>query len=1020
MGKQILILSMQGSGGSLVVELLKSLRFENAAMNLPSGNFRFPASSEVSSVNKSVMEAIGCDSIRLADFDLSNVASGVREEFYAKAKGLCQDTLGNAESTIWVAEEPLFCLLMPLWKKVVQDGLCIIVWRNPLEVVRLLAEQHQIFHTQGLALWEYYNLAALRGASGLPCMVLSYEELLANPRQKMLEIVPFLKAHGIEGFDDSMTGQVAEQALHSPKTTVPEELLGMMNGQQQFLLQGLRDGSALNWASVPEVSTGCRQGLKELTQFLSLRKAFVMLEETIDHSFSLLDSLQYRFSSVIFKTYRKLIGQKEETLSLTSERKLYALLPRFVKLKHLLRSEQGDGTTAKPSAVSFESSQLAGQYAEELLTEVVICVHNALEDVRAALASIERSRSDFSRLIIVNDGSDEPTTLFLQIFSQDRKWCTLLENRVACGYTSAANQGLQAAKSPFVVLVNSDVVVPAGWLQLLKRCMCSSGQLGIVGPLSNAATWQSIPERSGSSGKWAINEIPSGWVVEDVQALVARVSERRYPRVQLLNGFCLGIKRAVFEKIGYFDEQAFPQGYGEENDFCIRAGQAGFELAVVDDLFVYHAKSKSFGSDCREDLSKTGNNVLKKRYGRTFGTRYTLEIKGNAALERMRRRIATAYLWDVSFTRPMAEMPIKVLFLLPCEPGSGGVHSVMQEARGLNSMNISARVAIPARYRAQHEAFYGKKLLDTVCFYSATEELIQEAHNYDVVVATLFTSVNLLKRIWKVDNTFLPAYYIQDYEPWFISTDFVTKWLALRSYTQVPNLCCFAKTDWICNTVQQKHKVKVHRVMPSVDHSVYFPEPQLRELLHVTTIRIAAMVRPTTPRRRACETMEVFRAIKKEYGDRVEIQVFGARDTDPEFLALNRDFEFVNHGFLTREGVAQLLRGSDIFLDISEWQAFGRTGIEAMACGCVPVLPKKGGVHEYAVDRRNAMVVDSDDEQEVIAAIRFLLESPNFLQTLKINGLRDVQRYSIGLSSRTLALLFMEQVSMARRRKESA
>jgi len=1005
---------MHESGGSLVAELLKSLWPENTAKSQQSCTGSFPEGSEVTMLNTSVLETIGCDQGRLADFDVSHIASGVREDFFAKARGLCRRPAGKADSSPWIAEDPLLCLLMPLWKEVLPDGLCIIVWRNPLDFARLVADKEQIFFTQAIALWEYYNLAVLRGTVGMPRMVLSYEGLRANPRQTMQDMLCFLEEHGIEGFDSSKTDPAAEHVRHLPGTTVSKQGQGIMNEQQQFLLQGLKDGSSLNWDGVPEASSACQQGLKELTQFVSHRQTFALLEKTLDHSFSLLDSLQYKFSSVIFKTYRKLIGKKDETLSLTAERKLYALLPRFIELKQLLRNEQSEGNTANPAPVSPESPQTIGQKGEELPTDVVMCVHNALGDVQAALASIELSASDFSRLIIVNDGSDEPTTRFLQSFSSERQWCTLLENRAACGYTAAANQGLQASTRPFVVLVNSDVVVPARWLQLLKRCVGSSGNLGIVGPLSNAATWQSIPERFDSSGTWAINEIPSGWTPDDVQALVDSVSERRYPRVQLLNGFCLGIKREVFEKIGYYDEEAFPRGYGEENDFCIRAGQAGFELAVVDDLFVYHGKSKSFGSSSRADLSKAGNAVLKKRYGRTFGTRYTRELKGNAALERMRHRIATACRWNVSFAGPMAQSPIQVLFLLPCEPGSGGVHSVMQEARGLNAMNISTQVAVPVRYRDQYEAFYGKIQLDSVYFYSVTPELIQLAKKYDVVVATLFTSVNLLKKMWKADTAFLPAYYIQDYEPWFSSIDFVTKWLALRSYTQVPDMCCFAKTDWICDIVRKKHKVKVHRVMPSVDHSVYFPAAQTQEMFPVAKIRLTAMVRPKTPRRRARETMEVLRDIKKEYGDRVTVQIFGAGETDPEFLDLDRDFEFINHGFLTREKVAQLLRDSDIFLDISAWQAFGRTGIEAMACGCVPVLPKKGGVHEYAIDRHNAMIVDSDNEQEVIAAIRVLLESPDFLQTLKTNGLRDVQRYSIGLASRSLALLFMEQLSVLR------
>jgi len=60
-----------------------------------------------------------------------------------------------------------------------------------------------------------------------------------------------------------------------------------------------------------------------------------------------------------------------------------------------------------------------------------------------------------------------------------------------------------------------------------------------------------------------------------------------------LNGFCLAIKRTLITDIGIFDEEAFGEGYGEENDYCLRAVKAGWQLAVADDTYIYHAQSRS-------------------------------------------------------------------------------------------------------------------------------------------------------------------------------------------------------------------------------------------------------------------------------------------------------------------------------------------------------------------------------------------------------------------------------------------
>jgi glycosyltransferase involved in cell wall biosynthesis len=62
-------------------------------------------------------------------------------------------------------------------------------------------------------------------------------------------------------------------------------------------------------------------------------------------------------------------------------------------------------------------------------------------------------------------------------------------------------------------------------------------------------------------------------------------------------GFCMAIRRAALDRVGLFDEQAFGPGYGEENDFCMRARHAGWKHLLCGDVFVLHAGSTSFGAE---------------------------------------------------------------------------------------------------------------------------------------------------------------------------------------------------------------------------------------------------------------------------------------------------------------------------------------------------------------------------------------------------------------------------------------
>ena len=274
--------------------------------------------------------------------------------------------------------------------------------------------------------------------------------------------------------------------------------------------------------------------------------------------------------------------------------------------------------------------------------DVVVCVHNALEYVQRCLESVlSRSTVKF-RVVIVNDGSDQPTTDWLRGLSSRVDRVDLVETHGPIGYTRAANLGLRATQADRVVLLNSDTIVPRLWLEGLLECMASDDKIGIVGPLSNAATWQSVPERVDKSGGWAVNALPQGYNVDEFAELVLGISERQFPRVPFLNGFCLLISRAVIDQIGYLDEESFPRGYGEENDYCIRAHDAGFLLAIADHCFVYHAKSKSFGTSARDELAKAGRIALHKKFGEDRIQKSSREIKDSSSLERIRNSIKSA------------------------------------------------------------------------------------------------------------------------------------------------------------------------------------------------------------------------------------------------------------------------------------------------------------------------------------------------------------------------------------------
>jgi hypothetical protein len=336
--------------------------------------------------------------------------------------------------------------------------------------------------------------------------------------------------------------------------------------------------------------------------------------------------------------------------------------------------------------------------------------------------------------------------------------------------------------------------------------------------------------------------------------------------------------------------------------------------------------------------------------------------------------------------------PCSILFLMNLRAAGGGVNSIVQEANGLRKLGAAVQVAI----RRQDESFYRERFPGVAgnLFHvsESTAELIGYARQFEFVVATAFKTVRALKTLLEQAPGVIPCYYIQDYEANFCHPSEANYREAVESYTLIPEMRCFAKTRWLCETVAQKHGVHVHKVEPSLDREIFFSDDRSKPGMPFV---VCAMVRPVSEYRSPGLTFEILRRIKREFGERVEIRMFGLDQNDP-FLGRQRsDFEYKVLGILDRQGVAKVMRESSLFIDASIYQAFGRTGLEAMACRCATILPSEGGISEYAVDGVNTLLAAPNDAGEVLRKVRRYINEPQLYQSVVEEGLKTASRYSI-------------------------
>lgn len=654
--------------------------------------------------------------------------------------------------------------------------------------------------------------------------------------------------------------------------------------------------------------------------------------------------------------------------------------------------------------------------------DVVVCVRDALADLRRCVLSLLAKTGRAFHLILVDDGSGPETRAFLRRLADANAAVTLVTREgPEHGYTLAANAGVRASTGDYVVLLNSDTVVTFGWLERLIECGESDPLLGIVGPLSNAASHQSIPNLR-EAGAWAVNEVPSFLTADGLAFLLGRLSPRDFPRFPFLNGFCYAVKREVIDAVGLFDEERFASGYCEENDFSYRADQAGFALGVADAAYVFHAKSRSYGQQGRKEIARRNYGIFLDKHGEANVKARVAELERSTALNPLRELVADATADPASFVRAFRSAcpePLRVGFVLHGvgRAAAGGVHSIYQEACGMRTLGIDSCVLVPTEGLDNARRLY-RDADDVFACFASEHELARLSEDRDVVVATHFGSSAMVRKLKEQRDDFLPAYYIQDYEPFFFAEGSGEAGEARASYDALPDGLLFAKTQWLCALVGRTHDRHVAKVEPSIDHDVYRPGDRRRRGRR--PLRVLAMVRPRTRRRQPLGTLRILDRLEHELGRKVEVRAFGCERSELAPLAPLRSQRVENLGLLTREHVAEALRQTDVFLDFSSYQAFGRTALEAMACGCTAIVPSVGGAVEYAVHGENAYVIDTTSEEPAFEAIAALARDRDALQGLRERAVETAGRFSVMRAALSEYVLFAEEHARRRASAPSA
>ena len=214
---------------------------------------------------------------------------------------------------------------------------------------------------------------------------------------------------------------------------------------------------------------------------------------------------------------------------------------------------------------------------------IILLAHNQIADTRLCLASIEEHTALAHELILVDNGSTDGTSEFFRQYASERSHVRVILNRENLGFAAGNNQGLAIARGENLLLLNNDTVVTEGWLERMLDVFQRHPNAGLAGPVSNSV---SGPQRI-QAGYSRLEDLPR-FAAEWSAAHAGESTE-----AARLVGFCLLLRRAVLERIGGLDPQ-YGSGNFEDDDWCIRAGLAGFAMRIAWDCFVHHTGGQTF------------------------------------------------------------------------------------------------------------------------------------------------------------------------------------------------------------------------------------------------------------------------------------------------------------------------------------------------------------------------------------------------------------------------------------------
>ena len=288
---------------------------------------------------------------------------------------------------------------------------------------------------------------------------------------------------------------------------------------------------------------------------------------------------------------------------------------------HYINHGRFEERSIRPKFLNVEQinkglSKIESKDFSTMKTDIIIPVYNGFDFISILFSQLKKHTNGKYKIYVIDDCStDERVKPFLDAQKNVFDDVEIIYNAENQGFVKSVNAGL-ALTTNNVVILNSDTDIPAGWLERLMYPIWTNDSIASVTPMTNAGTVASFPLVLQD------NEIFLGMDVNDIDETFKKYHPATYVETPTGVGFCMAMSRKALDKTGIFDQDAFQRGYGEENDWCMRALKEGFINVISAGLFVWHKHGGSFTSEEKQKLIEKNTDILMGRH-----PEYLVEVK---------------------------------------------------------------------------------------------------------------------------------------------------------------------------------------------------------------------------------------------------------------------------------------------------------------------------------------------------------------------------------------------------------